>query len=154
MSASNQSELPGKGDPAGSGRQANEVKSAAGCPVEVVWSSPVITGGFISSQRPGVATAQGEAAHAQPAQWQRHVFAYESDLLDSAFINWEEGHEPTLEMIPEFKSDETPAIEHGVAVETVASGAADQVLDGSTETIMMLKTARLDPQSLQRAGVQ
>lgn len=154
MSASNQSELPGKGDPAGSGRQANEGKSAAGCPVEVVWSSPVITGGFISSQRPGVATAQGEATHAQPAQWQRHVFAYESDLLDSAFINWEEGHEPTLEMIPGFKSDETPAIEHGVAVETVASGAADQVLDGSTETIMMLKTARLDPQSLQRAGLQ
>jgi len=114
--------------------------------LEVVWSSPVSTGaGFGRTLRTDYGTAVRAQAEEIP-EWNRHVFAFESDLLDGAFVHWEEGNQgPTLEMIPGFKKESAPEIEHAYLAESVASGLGDVIADDPVEVITRLDTVHTLP---------
>src|SRR5690606_12540952 len=68
--------------------------------LEIVWSSPVSTGsGWGLADGSALAKAAAvDSPDVQPDWPSRHIVAFESDLLDSAFLHWEQ-ERPTLEMI-------------------------------------------------------
>src|SRR5690606_20764432 len=88
-------------------------------------------------------TGQNNEASLKP-EWNRHIFAFESDLLDGALVHWaEESHGPTLEMIPGFKKEMPPENKAAYAVESVASGLRDSIAESPVEIITKLDTANL-----------
>lgn len=156
MSAKNQPDAGASGADNGKSsvpfRGPNEKKTTP----EVVWSSPVSTGsGQIFpniNPNPNANTNpefEGTAA-LQPEPptntgWGRQIFAFESDLLDSALVHWDGEHiEPTLEMIPGFKVEQRPEAQPSAqSASTVTSGITDALGVSVTEAIIRLDLSRL-----------
>ncbi len=95
---------------------------------EVVWSSPVLTGA-------GAAVPASETTSVSPEQderrGERYVYAFESDLLDSALVHWDHDQNGlTLEMIPGFKTESVPASDDIYAAESVSS-ALNEFMTGT-----------------------
>lgn len=92
--------------------------------LDIVWSSPVQTGsGWQSNSFPNAGAGTSAVAAALPEESfpSRHLVAFESDLLDNAFVHWEQ-ESPTLEMIPGHKKSDS-AVADSVPVETLMSTA-------------------------------
>ncbi len=87
---------------------------------EVVWSSPISTGSGFGSAL--ARQTEPVIKQEEPPAWsQRHIYAFESDLLDQAFVHWD-ADEPTLEMIPGFKKDDSLPSADAFLAESIASG--------------------------------
>lgn len=93
-------------------------------PIEVIWTTSAFTDATnCNSELKPVSVSHDDI--------NSFHFALESDLFDSAVIDWNGQQSPTLEVIPGFKKDDKPEseLDDRYVVETVLSGRLDDKIE-------------------------